>query len=142
LILPEVEALTALLIGPIMGRGETILVVEDDQSTAQTTADILKSLNYAVITATNGKDAIRLFTKHAETIALVLSDLIMPGMDGVSLYQRLIKKQPNVKMILMTRSSAKIDHQTLKDLGIIDYVAKPFAPGQIALVLHSALENQ
>ena len=142
LILPEVEALTALLIGPIMGRGEMILVVEDDQSTAQATADILKSLNYAVITATNGKDAIRLFTKHAETIALVLSDLIMPGMDGVSLYQRLLKKQPNVKMILMTRSSAKIDHQTLKDLGIIDYVAKPFAPGQIALVLHSALENQ
>ena len=142
LILPEVEALTALLIGPIMGRGETILVVEDDESTPQTTADILKSLNYEVITATNGKDALKLFTQHAETIALVLSDLIMPVMDGVSLYQRLIMKQPSVKMILMTRSSAKIDDQTLHDLGIIDYVAKPFAPAQIALVLHSALENQ
>jgi CheY-like chemotaxis protein len=65
----------------------------------------------------------------------------MPVMDGVSLYQRLIKKQPGVKMILMTKSSAKIDHQILNDLGIIDYLAKPFDPGQIALVLHSALEN-
>lgn len=142
LILPEVEAISALLIGPIMGQGEMILVVEDDQSTPQVTADILKSLNYAVITAKNGKEALKLFTKHAETIALVLSDLIMPVMDGVSLYQRLIKKQPGVKMILMTRSSAKIDHQTLDDLGIIDYLAKPFDPGQLALILHSALENQ
>jgi len=142
LILPEVEAPPSLSAAPITGCGETILVVEDAPVTGEATSDILKLLNYTVLTAKNGKEALRLFTKHADDIALVLSDLLMPGMDGISLYQRLHKKRPGIKMMLMTKSTAMLESKTLNDLGIVGYIAKPFDIQQIAQSIHLTLHEQ
>ncbi len=142
LLLPDIEVPTPLSVIPLTGRGETILVVADDKVALEATADTLQSLNYTVLTAKNGKEAIRLFTKQAESIALVLSDLSMPVMDGVSLYQRLCKKRPDVKMILLTRSTTEIDSKTLSALGIIDYLAKPFNIEQVAQTIYDALGEQ
>ncbi|MCX6043560.1 MAG: PAS domain S-box protein, partial [Chloroflexi bacterium] len=66
----------------VLGQGEIILVVEDDPSMREVMSDILHMLNYQVLMANNGQDALKLFEKHMSTIALVLSDLVMPLMDG------------------------------------------------------------
>ncbi|CAN5470481.1 response regulator [soil metagenome] len=123
------------------GQGELILIVEDDRGARDATANILQLLNYEVLKARNGKEAITLFGKHAERIALVLCDLIMPVMDGTTLYKRLAKRWPSVKMIIMTGYTTDIQDQIRTQPGIVDWLSKPFDIDQVAHSLQRALHS-
>jgi len=136
---PERQSTLPLSGQPLPGNGETILVVEDDPVTRVAVSNALHSLNYEVLFAKNGKEALRLFEQESETIALVLSDLVMPEIDGSKLYQRLVKKRPDVKVVIMTGYTLPDRLKNLYQAGKIGYLTKPFDIQQIAEAVYKAL---
>ncbi len=84
------------------GKGETLLLVDDDAFLRQANADVLRSLNYQVIEAANGREAIRLFEEHVDAIDLVLLDVVMPEMGGVEAATRIRRIRNNIGIIFIT----------------------------------------
>jgi PAS domain S-box-containing protein len=102
------------------GNGQTILVVDDEASILKITKKMLLSFGYKVLTATNGAEAMAVYSKHKKKIAVVLTDMAMPVMDGAAVILALIKINPKVKIIaasglrvkssLTKKSQAKVKH--------------------------------
>lgn len=84
------------------GCGEVILLVEDDQNVQSVLKMLLEHLGYQVLLADHGRAAVEIFGRYQDKIALVLSDVRMPEMDGVTLTQILHKQNPAIKVVLMT----------------------------------------
>ncbi len=103
---PGEETAACAEAGPPPGGSQTILVVDDERSIRVTTAAHLERLGYRVLTAEGPDRALALAGEHAGTIDLLLSDMVMPGMGGVELRERLATLCPGVKTIFMTGFSA------------------------------------
>jgi len=142
LLTPDVKRPPSRIETTIRGHGETILVVEDDPSAREAMSDILEMLNYQVLTATNGKEALTLFDTHPSTISLVLSDMVMPSMDGRNLLKNLKRKQSNVKMIMMTGYPFTEKDKDLLRQGITTWLPKPFEIEQVAKAIQMTLDTE
>jgi PAS domain S-box-containing protein len=92
---PESESLSTMP----RGNGETILVVDDEPSILAITGDTLETFGYRVLEAHDGAEALALYQKHQDEIAVVLTDLTMPIMDGNSTIRELLRRNPAVKII-------------------------------------------
>jgi two-component system cell cycle sensor histidine kinase/response regulator CckA len=121
------------------GKGETILLVEDDERIQAVAEQILHSLGYHVLTASNGKEALVLF-RSAETIDLVVTDLVMPEMGGRELIQELQKEAPGLKAVATTGYALEEDRRRLIEQGIMNIVRKPFDMHELANVIRSVLD--
>lgn len=84
------------------GRGKVILLVEDEQNVRGILQTLLERLGYQILIASNGRAALQIFQQHREKIALVLTDVRMPEMDGLTLAQILYEQNPAVKIVLLT----------------------------------------
>lgn len=80
----------------------TILVVEDEQGIRELVREVLTNAGFQVLTAANGEEALRTVEAHGGPVELVLTDLIMPGVDGLQLARRLRTLQPGLKVVLMS----------------------------------------
>ncbi len=103
--LPQVEKATkpSLQTGEVQrGRGETVLVVEDEAEVLRAARTMLKHLNYRVLTAANGQEALSVYDAHRDEIALVLTDVVMPQMGGMELFKLLKEKHPGIRVVMMT----------------------------------------
>ncbi|GMT46787.1 MAG: hypothetical protein IEMM0007_0353 [bacterium] len=114
-----------------------ILVIDDDQNIRELAKDMLETLGYTVITAANGMEGITLFRERKEEIAIVLLDMIMPGMSGAEVFQRLQSTDPDVKVILCSGYSHEglAGIKELLDSGVKGFVQKPFTRKTIARAL-------
>lgn len=139
LLTPDTRFIMAQAETTASGQGETILVVEDDPSMREAMSDILGMLNYQVLMATNGQDALELFVQHMGTISLVLSDLVMPLMDGRNLFRHLKKQQADVKMIIMTGYPYTEKDQDMMRQGVAAWLMKPFEVEQVAKTIQQTL---
>ncbi len=128
----------ASLVAP-PGKGETILLVEDDERIQSVAEQILRSLNYRVLTASNGREALALF-QSAENIDLVVTDLIMPHMGGRELIQTLREEAPGLKAVATTGYVLEEDRRRLLEQGIMNIVRKPFDMHELARVIRSVLD--
>src|SRR3954447_19089549 len=81
---------------------ETILVVEDQPATAQITRILLESWGYEVLEAHSGEEAVALFSTGGHGIHLVLTDVIMPGMNGAEVASELLRMPPDVRIVFMS----------------------------------------
>jgi len=81
------------------GTGETILVVDDEPSILTVTCDTLESFGYRTLTARDGAEAVGIYQEHADEVAVVLTDMTMPVMDGPATIRNLMKLDPEVKII-------------------------------------------
>ncbi|MFQ4136371.1 PAS domain S-box protein [Nodosilinea sp. PGN35] len=99
--LPQPEASAAPAapwpLAPQQGQGERLLIVEDDASVQHSVRSLLLSYNYSVVVANNGLEALDCYT--SQPAHLVVVDMMMPGMDGITLIQQLKAMQPSVKII-------------------------------------------
>ncbi|MCA9873562.1 MAG: PAS domain S-box protein [Anaerolineales bacterium] len=121
------------------GNGQTILVVEDEEITREAICAILETYNYRTIASADGEEALRLFDYFANDIALVLSDMVMPGMTGAELYARLHEKSPDIKMLIITGYPfAEEDRQALRH-AIVGWIPKPFDVEHIVAAIQEAL---
>ncbi|OBQ38555.1 MAG: histidine kinase [Anabaena sp. CRKS33] len=93
------------------GRGEVILLVDDEAQIIEVTKTILENYNYQIITARNGKEAIDIYTQNQDEIKLVLMDIMMPEMDGNAAICKLKEINPQVKIIACSGRNIEPDNE-------------------------------
>jgi PAS domain S-box-containing protein len=117
----------------IAGQGELILVVDDEANIRESLKITLESLNYRVLIAKDGIEAIAYYVEHIETIHTVVMDMMMPEMDGLTAIQALQKINPQIKVIA-TSGLGDDYHHAVQSLGVETLLLKPFTTTQL---LHS-----
>ncbi len=128
-----VEVTTAPEIPVQVRKGEgTILVVEDDDAVRRMTREFLKISGYTVLEARSGADAIQFMERREQPIDLVLTDVLMPGMKGRELVERLSKLRAGIKVLYM---SAYTEDAAI-NIGVLSpgtaFIEKPFSPDDLA----------
>lgn len=108
------------------GGGETILLVEDDKAVLMTTQAFLKQFGYSVLAAASPEEALRMAGEYAEPIHLLISDVILPGMNGRELARRLVETRPDIKILYMSGYTANvIAHRGILEEDVM-FLAKPY----------------
>jgi two-component system, cell cycle sensor histidine kinase and response regulator CckA len=141
--LPRVQTEAAGTVSPAApsprGRGELILLVEDDPAILRVAKTILESLGYRAVTASTPETAIALAEGNGERIELLVTDVVMPQMDGRALAERLSRIVPGLKVLFVSGYTADIVAETgLVDDGI-RLLQKPFSASQLAAAVDKAL---
>ena len=139
---PEWSSVTALANVLVDGKEELILVVEDDMATQIAVCDILETLNYRVLTAANGREALEIIGQHNGAIDLVLCDLIMPEMGGVELYQELMVREIGTQVVFMTGYPLGTGTRELLDQKGVTWLQKPLRSDTLARLIREVLDRQ
>ena len=108
------------------GRGETILLVDDEEFVRDLGKRILTRAGYKVITASNGKEALEIYGKTQGEIDLVILDLLMPEMGGKECLRELLRIQPELKVLVASGHSDDVSMEESLRLGANGFVSKPF----------------
>ena len=123
----------------VMGKGETILLVEDDQAILKLTGKIMEGLNYKVFATDSPGEAIKIASNLDEKIDLLLTDVIMPEMNGKQLYQQISSVRKSIRVIFMSGYSFDI----ISEQGCLDsqtnLVQKPFTIKDLSEMIHKVL---
>jgi two-component system, cell cycle sensor histidine kinase and response regulator CckA len=109
------------------GRGETILVVDDEVYVRQITSQTLEAFGYKVMLAANGSEAVSMYVEHQGQIALVLTDMMMPVMDGHALIRSLRHLNPFVKIIAASGFTSRGRIPVGTGAGATDFLPKPYS---------------
>ena len=132
---------------PVDGRpgrsvDETILLVEDEQALREVTRRLLVGAGYDVIVAANGEEALAAAAKHSGKIDVLLSDVVMPRMNGPQLAERLLDEDPSMRVLLMSGfaqpiidSGGHLDHN-------LKLLEKPFAGPALLAKVAALLEDK
>jgi two-component system, cell cycle sensor histidine kinase and response regulator CckA len=121
----------------VLGGGENVLVVEDQAEVREFVADALRMCGYRAIEASNGDDALSICER--EDVSLLLTDVVMPGLNGWELAERLVRLRPGVKVLFMSGHIGDIIVcQEILEKGA-NFIAKPFSPEQLAIKVRAVL---
>lgn len=134
-----VEALPPDVEGLPEGHNETILVVEDGKMIRTALVDSLAQLHYRIIEASNGQAALTAMEESGAEIALILSDVVMPGMSGIALFHALRERGWSTPVILLTGHPLDKELDTLRDQGLCTWLNKPPTLEDLAEAIHRAL---
>lgn len=121
---------------------ETILLVEDDSQLRNMTKTILERYGYQVMEAENGKSALDLFKERQKPVQLLITDVIMPGMNGKVLAEYMQSLQPGVKVLFMSGyTNNTIAHHWVLDSSF-PFIEKPFTSDSLLRRLRSLLDEE
>ena len=123
------------------GNGEMLLVAEDHRDTRQATADGLKALNYDVIEAVDGQEALAILQDGNSAIRLVVTDHIMPHMGAVEFCRALKQSGMDLPVIVVSGYSRDEDIPVLDQLGVIEFIRKPVGLEHLARVIAQTLRE-
>lgn len=138
--LPALEALaTPQVENPELprGSGELILIVDDEASIIEISKTSLETYDYRAIAARNGLDAIALYAKHQTEISVVLIDMMMPSMDGLTLIRQLQHMNPQVNIITM--SGLLSNEKVGETVGVKAFLSKPFTIKELLSTIQDIL---
>lgn len=124
---------------PRFGQGEMVLVVDDEESIRVSLTRLLGFLGLQTLTACGGLEALSLLERHRGEVRVILTDINMPMMDGVSLVRELHRLGQGIPIIAMTGLHAEERQNQLREMGVTLHVSKPFTVSDIAEVLRQAL---
>ncbi len=128
--------------GPSLRGQETILLVEDEPSILKMTTMMLERQGYAVLAASTPGEAIRLAREHTGEIHLLMTDVVMPEMNGRDLARRMLSLYPNLKRLFASGYTADvIAHQGVLDEGV-HFIQKPFSRKSLAAKVREALDRE
>ncbi|MEO8168671.1 MAG: response regulator [bacterium] len=119
---------------------QTILVVEDEEMLCSVVKMYLEEEGYIVLAVSNGEDAEEVYAQHPE-IALVLSDIGLPGITGDNLFVILRKINPIAKIILSTGFIDAASKSNLLRAGVKHIVQKPYVPGDLLKQIRLAMDS-
>ena len=124
-----------------VGRGETILVVDDVEEQRKIACYMLKRLGYEAKAVPSGEKAVAFIRqKNAD---LLLLDMIMdPGIDGCETYRRILNVSPDQKAIIASGFSESVRVRKTQELGAGEYLKKPYSIEQLAVAVHNALSGE
>jgi DNA-binding response OmpR family regulator len=117
---------------------QTILVVDDDRAIAESTAIYLRREGFEALLAHDGLEALDIL--NSQTVHLLLLDIMMPKMDGITATLE-IRKSKNIPIILLTAKSEETDKVVGLTVGADDYITKPFSPLELVARVKSALRR-
>ncbi len=143
----EMESLAAAdppeLIEPPVphGGGELILVVDDEEPILNVLRLTLESFGYRVMTACNGLEGVRIFTRHPEEIDAVITDMVMPAMDGPEMVARLKLINPDIRIIAISGMTSEASIESITRLGVQRIIRKPFPATDILQALREVLDG-
>ena len=121
---------------------ETVLLVEDEESVRRMTCELLKQLGYSVLEAANAEQALRLAAQHPGVIHLLLTDVVMPGMSGRDLAQRLVALRPAIKCLFASGFTADLPSHGVITADDINFLGKPYTRHQLARKVREVLERE
>ena len=124
----------------LWARGETVLVVEDEESVRTTVTRILERVGYRVLTADDGAEGLGIVEAGLEPVDLVLSDVVMPNMGGIEVYRALARMAPEVPVVLMSGYSTELPPIPADRVGVSHFLGKPFTPAQVLERVRSVLD--
>lgn len=104
-----------------------ILVVDDEQRMRKLIKDFLKAKGYSILEAEDGEKALEVFNENKNKITLILLDVMMPKLDGWSVLRQ-IRQESKVPIIMLTARGEEQDELFGFELGVDEYIAKPFSP--------------
>ncbi|MGA2697799.1 MAG: response regulator, partial [Terriglobales bacterium] len=121
---------------------QTILVVEDEESLLKSTCSLLRAVGYEVLEALGGSEALRISQVRNRDIQVVLTDVVMPGMDGVELVQHLIAQRPSLKVIYMSGYTGQSAGRSAAFSPDALFLMKPFTREELVRKIQDALQAQ
>jgi len=125
---------------PSLGGSETILLVEDEKSVRELAETLLKQLGYLVFSASNGREALLMVESFADKIDLLLTDVVMPEMNGKELYEEISKKYSSIAALYMSGYT----NDVINSHGVLDediiFIQKPFSIRELALKVREAFK--
>ncbi len=136
--LPQAKATTHTL---RRGNDELILIVDDEAAVRETVQDMLTSSGYRALTACDGTEALTLYSAHQHDIRVVLLDLNMPHLDGLSTLRALHKINPALKVIISSGMPDNASDETLREHSAA-FLPKPYSDEKLLHLLTTVLERQ
>lgn len=126
---------------PPRGRNELVLIVDDEPSIRDITRVTLETFGYRVLTANDGADAIAVYAQHVQEISVVLTDMMMPVMDGLATIQVLRRINPSVRIIASSGLSATENADQAIKAGAYDFLYKPFTAQTLLTLIRETLDR-
>jgi CheY-like chemotaxis protein len=125
------------------GGNEAVLVVEDEAAVRTTTVQVLQEHGYRVLSAVDAADALRTLHDHGTGLALVITDLVMPGtISGRELVARIAAKWPHIRVVLMSGYSPEVFGRELELRTGDHFVSKPVAIDRLLEVVRVSLDQR
>ena len=124
------------------GRGETILIVDDDETFRGALASTLDSLGYVTIQAEDGRQALEIIESGGRKLDAVLTDLVMPGVGGADLFDRVQARHPDLPLLVMTGYPLDTDTHQLMDEGSLVWLQKPLSIALLARALREVIDRK
>ena len=127
------------------GGGEAVLIVDDEPDIVSGMKALLEQQNYRVLQAKNGKEALAVIERHGSAIEVVVTDIMMPEMDGVEMIRELRRLHPRLQIIassgLGTEKGGSFRAQELQILGVKSFLAKPYQVDKLLATLNHLLRG-
>ena len=120
---------------------ETILIVEDEEDLLDLCKFMLESIGYHVLSAKSPADAVQIVEEHKGEIQLVITDVVLPTMNGRELVKKLLSHDPNLNVLYMSGYTADtITHRGILEPGV-HFLQKPFSSNLLAAKVQEALHD-
>ncbi|HSM89112.1 MAG TPA: ATP-binding protein, partial [Desulfobacterales bacterium] len=119
----------------------TILLVDDEAIVLDVTAAMLRRLGYTVLTTLSGREAVEIYTEHADRISAVVLDMIMPEMGGGEVFDQLKRINPSVKVLLASGYSLQGQAREIMNRGCDGFLQKPFTLEDFSLRMQSLMNR-
>jgi PAS domain S-box-containing protein len=122
------------------GSGELILLVDDEPAILGTTRQMLEAFGYRVLVAADGAEALGTYAANKDRIAIVLTDVMMPFMDGIAMARAMLRMNPQARIIAASGLNAHGTTARLLDVGVRHFLPKPFTADTLLTVLREVIE--
>jgi CheY-like chemotaxis protein len=146
-VLPAIDAMTEpapeAIAPPSLprGNGEKVLLVDDEASILIVTAQTLEGFGYRVITATDGAEAVAIYAQQRHEIAVVITDMSMPILDGPSTIYALLRINPKIKIIAASGLVERDELKRTPGTGVKHFLKKPYTASALLTVLRAILDH-
>jgi two-component system, cell cycle sensor histidine kinase and response regulator CckA len=141
-VLPQVEEVDvpgkSMTLGPLSHGGETVLLVEDEESVRALGRMVLQMQGYTVLEADNGAAALEIAARHKGPIDLLLSDVVMPALGGRQLAERLLQNHPKMKVLFQSGYTSETVVRTSVEK--VNFLQKPYSPAALADKVREVLD--
>jgi CheY-like chemotaxis protein len=124
------------------GNGQTVLVIDDEASILTITSQTLQAFGYKSLTAVDGAEGVAMYAQNANEIAVVITDISMPVMNGMAAIRALLRVNPMVKIIAASGLNVNGDAEKLAEMGVTNSLVKPYSAETLLNALHQVLNPQ